>query len=355
MVGQMIAKSDIINKTFGASFINLNTSATVADIGGFRYNKLIAYLLIVKGVLYNVLFKRPDLVYIALTAKGIAFYKDALLVMMCKSMGIKVIFHFHNKGVNKEAEKPWMRFFYRIVFAKSDAIVLSTILKSDISAFFTKESIFTCPNGIEDYAPKDIINHREQQNTENSEPNILYLGNLISTKGCMVLLEACGLLKKAGIKFTCVLVGGEGDISRASMETRIVELGLANNVQYLGKKTGVDKYQVFKAAEIFAFPTFYPFEAFPLVNIEAMQWALPIVTTFEGGIPDSVVDGQSGFLSEGRNVKELADKLEKFLIDKELRIKFGTAGRKRYEQLYTKEIFEANFLSILHASLNRFK
>ena len=125
---------------------------------------------------------------------------------------------------------------------------------------------------------------------------ILYLGNLIISKGCLVLIEACNLLNVKGVDFTCLLVGGEGDISASQLNASIRQFNLEEKEFYLGKMIGEEKAEVFRRADVFAFPTFYSFEALPIVNIEAMHWALPIVSTFEGGIPDEIVDGETGFL-----------------------------------------------------------
>lgn len=118
-------------------------------------------------------------------------------------------------------------------------------------------------------------------------------------------------------------------------------------VEYLGKRYGEEKNAVFARSDIFCFPTFYHNETFGLVNLEAMQWGLPVVATPEGGIPDVVLDGETGFLVPQRNAEALADSLEVLLSDPELRFRMGKAGRRHYEANFTQSHFEERMRVIL--------
>ena len=77
-----------------------------------------------------------------------------------------------------------------------------------------------------------------------------------------------------------------------------------------------------------------------------MQFSLPIISTFEGGIPDVVKDGINGFLVPQRDAQALADKLEVLIVNPLLRKEMGFAGRKLYEEKVTIEIFEKRLLEI---------
>lgn len=77
-----------------------------------------------------------------------------------------------------------------------------------------------------------------------------------------------------------------------------------------------------------------------------MQFSLPIISTFEGGIPDVVKDGINGFLVPQRDAQALADKLEVLIVNPLLRKEMGFAGRKLYEEKFTIEIFEKRLLEI---------
>ena len=192
-----------------------------------------------------------------------------------------------------------------------------------------------------------------QQPTANSqEPTakILFLSNLIPSKGVYVLLDACKVLKDRGLQFVCDFVGGETkEIDRATFEAAVKERDLEGIVCYHGPKYGEEKEEYWRRADIFVFPTFYFNECFPLVLLEAMQWRLPLVSSDEGGIPDIVKDGVNGFVCTRQDVQSLAEALEKLITDPILRQQMGEQGYQRYQEEFTLEAFERRFVAELKA------
>lgn len=116
---------------------------------------------------------------------------------------------------------------------------------------------------------------------------------------------------------------------------------------YHGSKYGNEKESFFQNADIFIFPTFYHNECFPLVLLEAMQHGLPCIASNEGGIPDIVEDGVTGFVIEKQNVQVLASKIERLFEDSGLRHRMGVAGRKRFKEEFTMEKFEDRLAMLL--------
>jgi len=90
---------------------------------------------------------------------------------------------------------------------------------------------------------------------------------------------------------------------------------------------------LYQNADIFAAPPIWQ-EPFGLVAVEAMATGLPVVASDVGGLRDIVTDGETGYLFANGNFIELADKLEKLLDDADLRMKMGTAGRRRVKNSY---------------------
>ena len=62
------------------------------------------YLNILISSIKNLVTFKPDLCYIAMTANGIAFYKDMIIVLLVKLFDVKLVYHFHNKGVSSRQE-----------------------------------------------------------------------------------------------------------------------------------------------------------------------------------------------------------------------------------------------------------
>lgn len=291
-----------------------------------------------KGLLW-----RPQLVYITLTTHGLGLWKDAAIVVVCRVLGLKHVLHFHNKGVMAYSQKnKYANALYCFVFKKAKVILLSPLLYQDIAIHVGKEKVFFCANGILDVSEDVFI----EQQPSLAPVELLFLSNLIQSKGIRDLLEACQILNNKGIKFICSIVGGEGDVHIEELESQIRVRGLQGWVRYLGKQYGVEKTVIFQSADIFIHPTHE--DCFPLVLLEAMQFALPVVSTNEGAIPEIVDDDITGFIVPKRDPQALADKLALLIEDADLRIKMGRAGRKKYESAYTLEHFETRFCEILH-------
>lgn len=118
-------------------------------------------------------------------------------------------------------------------------------------------------------------------------------------------------------------------------------------VFYYGKKYGVDKALFFRNADIFVFPTYYPNECFPLVLLEAMEYAIPCISTNEGGISDIIEDHRSGYLVPRNDADMLAEKIA-FLIDHpEERYAMGREGRRKFKNAFTLDYFECRIADIL--------
>jgi len=342
MVGQYIRESKTINDTFKMRYINLGTSRSVDEIGKGGFKKWGRYISLLWKTGYNIVSFRPNLVYLTLTAKGGGFYKDALVAIIAKALGGKLVYHFHNKGVSSRQDKCLDNLLYKIVFKNSDVILLSEYLYPDIQKYVIKDRVHICPNGI----PQINQNLKIRTKKDNTKPiKLLFLSNLIETKGVFILLEACQILRNKGLNFHCSYVGGEGDITEENLKKNIKKSGLIEDVLYVGKKYGTDKTDVFSSANIFVHPTLN--DCFPLVLLEAMQFSLPIISTNEGGVPGIVEDGKTGFLTRKNNPAELAEKLEVLIKDSNLRKLMGEAGRKKYEQEFTLETFENRFIKTL--------
>ena len=200
-------------------------------------------------------------------------------------------------------------------------------------------------SGVSAEGQQPIANSQEP-----SAPRLLFLSNLIPSKGVYVLLDACRILRERGLTFVCDFVGGETkEIDRAAFEAAVRERGLESIVCYHGPKYGEEKEEHWRRADIFVFPTFYFNECFPLVLLEAMQWRLPLVSSDEGGIPDIVKDGVNGYVCQRQDVQSLAEALERLITDPALRQQMGERGYQRYLDLYTLEAFEKRFVEQLLA------
>ena len=110
-----------------------------------------------------------------------------------------------------------------------------------------------CPNGI---AISDIETSSRKDKINNTVPHLLFLSNLIESKGVFVLLDALKILEDRGVSFVCIMVGGETkeiDVHRLAEE--IDKRQLNKVVLYKGRKYGEEKNEEFQKSDIFVFPS----------------------------------------------------------------------------------------------------
>lgn len=342
IVGELVKESSIINSEFRGRYINLILSRKVNESGKTNPKKIFRFVMIWLHLFAKLVHRKPDLCYYALTTTGAGFYKDVPLIALLRLFRIKIIYHIHNKGIVKARKKKLNHVLYRFVFKNAYVILLSRYLYYDIEEYVPEDHIYYCPNGIKDYQPTAAL----VTLPENRPFNILFFSNLIEEKGVFVLVEACSILRDKGYSFQCDFVGGEADVSEKQFNAFVQKKGLTEQVKYLGKRYGRLKEMSFEQADVFALPSRY--DCFPLVILEAMQHSLPVVTAYEGGMPDMVEEGSTGFLiSRYDDAEALAGRLELLLSDTALRKQMGVNGRIKYEKDFTLPIFERRLLSIL--------
>lgn len=342
MMGKYMQESGKINNTYNCKFINLSLAHDINDIGRIRCLKFFRYLRLLILAIYTLIVWRPRLVYITPNSGGKAFVKDFILVQVLKAFGANVVLHFHNKGVAKYSNSSFYDWCYKHFFKNVKVILLAESLYNDIERYVNRKNVIFCANGIPktDNSQSSLTLNKQNK----SRLNILFLSNMLEDKGVWVLLQSCVELKKI-IDFECHFVGGWGDIQENDFNERVGKYGLKDNVFAHGAAYGSQKEYFLSSADIFVFPSFN--ECFGLVLLEAMQYALPCISTREGGIPSIIDDGQTGILVDKRNFEALTDAIRKLNDNPELRIEMGKKGREKYEREYTFERFEERITQIL--------
>jgi glycosyltransferase involved in cell wall biosynthesis len=189
----------------------------------------------------------------------------------------------------------------------------------------------------------------------NRIPRIVSVGRLVPFKGFDDLIDACAELARRRIDFVCDIIG-DGPL-RETLEAKVEQLDLAPRVNLLGSLSQGAVLEKLQAADIFALAsttdTQGATDVFPTVILEAMASARPVVSTRLAGIPELVIDGQTGILLPPGDATALAKALERLMRDPELRLRFGDAGRARIEQNFRIEHTVAPLVQMLERSCSR--
>ncbi len=158
---------------------------------------------------------------------------------------------------------------------------------------------------------------------------VLSTGRIEPQKGQKTLVEACGLLANPILRL--VLVGEIVDDAYAGACREMArQMGMADRLVLTGHRE--DVAELLEKADIFVLPSMG--EAFSRAVIEAMAVGLPIVATDVGGTKEAVIDEVTGFVVPPAEPRVMAGKILALVADESLRRQFGTAGRKRAEELF---------------------
>lgn len=337
MMGKYIHDSKIINQAFDCRYFNLTLAKNLQDIGKGGIRKLRDYILQLRKIRKEVKTFQPDLCYVTPNAKGGAFYKDFVVIMMLKAMGKKVVVHYHNKGVATRQNRVLDNWLYQHFFKKLKVILLAKPLFQEVCKYVKEKDVYFCPNGIpiQQELPARI----------NEGFNILFLSNMMEAKGVWDLVEACRILKGKGKEFHCHFVGKWSDIVEEEFQQKIQQLNMGNSIFAYGGKYGNEKEAFFQRANIFVLPTHN--ECFPLVLLEAMEHELPCISTQEGGIAAIIDEGKTGYIVEKKRPQDLAKKIEILMEQPDLCKAMGIAGKEKLNCEFTLEKFECKLRDIL--------
>src|SRR6478736_5213059 len=189
----------------------------------------------------------------------------------------------------------------------------------------------------------------------NHVPRIVSVGRLVAFKGFDDLIDACAKLAHRRMEFVCDIIG-DGPL-RETLQAKIEQLDLSSRVNLLGSLSQGAVLEKLQAADIFALASTTDAQGatdvFPTVILEAMASARPVVSTRLAGIPELVVNGQTGMLVPPGDSTALAHALEQLLRDPELPLRFGHAGRARIEQQFRIEQTVVPLIEMLERSCSR--
>ena len=356
MVGQYIKDSHLLQTRFDSEYINMTAATDLNDIGHVGIRKIVNYGKMLWRIRKSVRNAKPHVIYVTPNSAGMAFYKDFVTVSLIKywirrsSCNTKILVHYHNKGVKDFSKSKVYDWLYRRFFSGLHVLLLGESLYEDVKKYVPVNRLSFCGNGIPELSKEDdnIVceNLRRKSEEKSNKPiKILFLSNMMEDKGVWTLVDACKILKDKGVLFECTFVGGWKDITEDMFNQRISNLGLQSELKAFGPKYGKDKEVYWLNADIFVAPSYN--ECFPLVLLEAMQHALPCISTNEGAIPDIIDNEETGYIVNKKDAGQIAAIIEVLAVDKEKRITMGLNGYRKFKEQYTLQVFENRLCNVL--------
>ena len=338
-----VVESRLIRSRFEFDVVPIAVARDLSELRSFSAIKLLRSIGIAAKVVGQLLRHRHAVAYLTMAPAGYAFYRDSACVLAFRLLRVPHVLHFHGRGMRKFEGRRWAAAYCRFVLKRASIIHLSPLLFPDISPFVRSAQVSYVANGVEE--PVVAEAWREPARP----PSILFMGSMLESKGPLVLLKALQIMKRQGLAFRARFAGSWRGILQADVfASKVAEYDLAKEVEHLGMIHGERKAEVLATSDIFAFPTNYENEAFPLVVLEAMAAGLVPVTSNIAALPAIV--GDCGLLVPPENPEALARALAGLIAAPDTMQRLKARARQKYLGAYTMAHFENALLAVLVAA-----
>ena len=314
----------------------LRTGLVVPRNAGERQ---LARLGILRGLAERLRSEHPCLIHAH-------FGPDALAALpLARALDVPLIATLHGYDVTRNRTRmlasgrlTWMRYaLRRRMLAREGALFLTV---SDALRKTALAQGFPAARARTHYLGVDLA--RFNGSGEREPGLVLHVGRLVEKKGTAGLIDAVARLPEARL-----VVIGDGP-QRGRLERHAA--GLGERVRFLGTLAPAEVAGWMRRAALLAAPSVTArdgdAEGLPTVIVEAAASGLPTVGTLHSGIPEAVVDGETGFLVPERDVEALVARLDALLGSPELRRRMGAAARRLAEDKFDLRVQSARLEAI---------
>lgn len=287
---------------------------------------------------YPVLSIIYDYIYVR---KVVAKFKPALIVVSNGTPGLMLGVLFFRAPVlvimhTYPAKKLIVPSILMNVLSMKQRYTFMTV--SRFSAERIRESMGAPVDRVEVVYNSSKVRDREVRNVAN--PVVLTIGHLVPYKNPELWLEVARRVIQS-IPDVLFVWLGDGEMLEL-MRRRSAELGLSNNVEYKGSTPDVERF--YREAMVYFQPS--TIENLSISVLDAMAHALPCVASDAGGLPETVVDGKTGFICHVKDVEGFASRIIGLLSDPSLRERMGKTGRQRVAEFFSEEEQERKIMDI---------
>ena len=271
-----------------------------------------------------------------------------------KLFKIPLVLNFHGAELLLIRKKKWVKPLLKFAIGQAQAIFANSSFTAGKIKALRNVNVEWSPYGttLEDNKDESGVILSETKDPVTIVPHpvngkfkILFVGRHIERKGICYLIEAAKYLPRD--KFEIRIVG-VGDLTEQLKQQAALlderretkdERTQSASIIFTGKLSPEDLANEYKTANVFTLPAIVDHkgdtEGLGVVLIEAMELGLPIVASNVGGIPDVVVDGESGILVPEKDPVALADAFKRLEADPTLIQKLLAGARKRIEECFT--------------------
>ena len=339
--------------------VDLSPQGLARQSGVFCWKRIFHSLFCILSAWGKLPFCRT--LYMTISLSWLGFCRDAILIQSAHFLKRTIILHLKGGGYDSfyAAQPAKRKKRMQSTLSKADRIIALGNRLKDQFDFVSghEEKIRIVHNGL----PRDLQPPSSSPKTlpPNGEPvRLLYLSNLIDSKGYLQLLEACAILKNKGLLFCCDFCGSfvqtlhdQGRQAETAKEKKFLDridaLKLTEQVRFHGTVHGTGKQQMLEQAHLFILPTRYPWEGQPISIIEALAFGIPVISTNYRGIPEQVEDGYNGYLLSSQEPGEIAERILRIIEDPAKYSQFSRHALDRFESCFTREKHLEDLIAVL--------
>jgi glycosyltransferase involved in cell wall biosynthesis len=295
---------------------------------------------------------RRGTVYITIAQSRPGFLRDCVMIRLAALFGHRIVVHLKggNYGNFYAAQPAWLRSLIRSTLRRTDRVL---VLGERLRGMFDFEPalaprIRVVPNGLPDDR-EPPLDGKTLPAPGQGPVRILYLSNLVESKGWLDVLEAVRLLRdRFGDRVRCDFHGlfltnpaddariTSAEQARETFDAFVAKHGLQDVARYGGVASGDAKRQALAEAHFFVLPTRYNNEGQPVSIIEAMAHGNVVVSTDYRAIPDMVADGETGALVPYGDPAALAQAIGGVIEDPDRYARMSRAAVDRFRNRFTR-------------------
>lgn len=294
--------------------------------------------------LLQLLFFRPDIVHIN-SSFGFSFYRKLFYIYVGKAFGAKVVNHIHGAEFEKffETASEKKKKQIKRAYGHCDCLIaLSDEWKNNLKKIVSEEKIQV----VENYS----IMHRTEAK-EKYRKNILFLGEVGKRKGCCDIPDVVAKVKAVHHDCRFILAGNLLEEDYALIKEKVRNYGIEDNISFPGWVRGNEKCKLLTEADIFFLPSYN--EGMPMAILDAMGYALPIISTTVGGITKIVKNGINGYVGAPGDVDTFANRICELLSNPSECRAFGDASLRIIKTGYSLEIHIAKLEQVYESVMGQ--
>jgi phosphatidylinositol alpha-1,6-mannosyltransferase len=283
-------------------------------------------------------------------------WKVARVPLLLRSLtGWRVVVVAHGMEVTKKGRRLRRRIGLRWIFGSADlAVAVSRYTRDRVAEFGVRpERVMVLPCGVdpERFRPRDGALTRRRLGLE-GRPVLLTLARVVRRKGHDLVIRALPEVHRRFPEAVYVVAGGGKEGHLASLRELAHACGVDGSVRILGHAPDDDLPGLYSASDVYvmvsrANPRSGNYEGFGITYLEANACGVPAIGAESGGVPDAVVDGETGFLIPPEDVHSLADRIVWLLGDPALARTLGENGRARVLRAFTWDRVAERLLAAL--------